>query len=220
MALPAFRTIYVGSREAASSKSTNGGSHFVAVENSIRGCSSLVVDPNDPERDLRGKAKSTDGGETWNFQAGGGGVVLVMDPANPNVLYGLGGEILKTIDAGADLVLGRERRVSAPVFPRDQPVRHGCAVRRHPRRRRVQVPRRRSQLDPDRHRFDCVWRLLVDPTNGNIVYAGTNGNGVYKSIDGGASFVRVGSPKRGIVFSLAKSGDKLYAATDVGGVSR
>ena len=63
-----------------------------------------------------------------------------------------------------------------------------------------------------------VSALLVDPSNGNIVYAGTNGNGVYKSIDGGASFVRVGSPRRGIVFSLAKSGDKLYAATDVGGV--
>ncbi len=58
--------------------------------------------------------------------------------------------------------------------------------------------------------------LLVDPDNGNIVYAGTNGNGVYKSTDGGASFVRIGSPRRGIVFSLAKSGDKLYAATDLG----
>ena len=61
--------------------------------------------------------------------------------------------------------------------------------------------------------------LLVDPSNGNTVYAGTDGNGVYRSIDGGASFVRIGSPRRGIVFSLAKSGDRLYAGTDLGGVS-
>ncbi len=71
-----------------------------------------------------------------------------------------------------------------------------------------------SRIDVD----STVWSLLVDPSNGNVVYAGTNGNGVYKSIDGGASFARIGSPRPGIVFSLAKSGDRLYAATDVGGV--
>ena len=64
-----------------------------------------------------------------------------------------------------------------------------------------------------------VLSLLVDPNNTNVVYAGSNGDGVYKSIDGGGSFTAIGSPKSGIVYSLAKTGDRLYAGTHEGGVS-
>ena len=60
---------------------------------------------------------------------------------------------------------------------------------------------------------------LIDPDDGNVVYAGANGNGVFKSTDGGMSFVRVGSPRVGVVFSLVKSGDKLYAGTAGGGAA-
>ena len=64
-----------------------------------------------------------------------------------------------------------------------------------------------------------VWGVSVDPDDGNVVYAGSNGNGVYKSIDAGVSFAPVGSPAVGVVFSLAKSGHRLYAGTASGGVS-
>ena len=64
-----------------------------------------------------------------------------------------------------------------------------------------------------------VLALLVDPSQREHRLRRHQRNGVYKSIDGGTSFARIGSPRRGIVFSLAKSGDKLYAATDVEGVS-
>ena len=214
-ALPAFRTIYVNTRGGGLFKSTNGGSSFVGLENSIRGASSLAVDPRDPNVVYVGGFKSIDGGETWNFMEGGGDTALVMDPSNPDVLYGLEGEILKTVDAGATWFSAGEG-VPAPaslaINPFDTDVlyagTHGEGAFKS-----VDggVSWNRIDVDP------TVLSLLVDPTNGNIVYAGTNGNGVYKSIDGGASFVRIGSPRRGIVFSLAKSGDKLYAATDLGG---
>ena len=44
---------------------------------------SLAMDPNDPNVVYVGGSKSIDGGVTWNFMEGGGGV-LVMDPTNPN----------------------------------------------------------------------------------------------------------------------------------------
>ena len=85
VALPAFRTIYLNTRGGGLFKSTNGGSSFVALENSIRGASSLAVDPRDPNVVYVGGFKSIDGGETWNFMEGGGDTALVMDPSNPDV---------------------------------------------------------------------------------------------------------------------------------------
>ena len=64
-----------------------------------------------------------------------------------------------------------------------------------------------------------VWQIIVDPADSNVVYAGSNGNGVYKSTDGGATFARVGSPRVGVVLSLALSGGRLYAGTATEGVS-
>ena len=85
-------------------------------------------------------------------------------------------------------------------------------------RRGVQVGRRRVSwnpigIDP------TVLSIIVDPADSNMVYAGSNGNGVYKSTDGGATFVRVGSPREGVVLSLALSGGRLYAGTATEGVS-
>jgi photosystem II stability/assembly factor-like uncharacterized protein len=64
-----------------------------------------------------------------------------------------------------------------------------------------------------------VWSVLVDPSDSHVVYAGSNGTGVYRSTDGGVSFARAGSPRVGVVLSLAKSGNRLYAGTATEGVS-
>ncbi len=217
VALPAFRTIYLNTRGGGLFKSTNGGSSFVGLPNSIRGASSLAVDPRDPNVVYVGGFKSIDGGETWNFMEGGGDTALVMDPSNPDVLYGVQGEILKTIDGGATWFPAGEG-VPAPlclaINPFDTNVLY-AGTKGGGAFKSVDGAASWTPIDID----STVLALLVDPSNGNIVYAGTDGNGVYKSIDGGASFARIGSPRRGIVFSLAKSGDKLYAATDVDGVS-
>ena len=135
-----------------------------------------------------------------------------MDPTNPNILYGAGGDLLKTIDAGATWSLVESISGVGPlaISPFNANVLY--AGTGDGAFKSIDGAATWSPIDID----STVSVFLVDPSNGNIVYAGTNGNGVYKSINGGASFVRVGSPRRGIVFSLAKSGDKLYAGTDVG----
>ena len=64
-----------------------------------------------------------------------------------------------------------------------------------------------------------VWSLLADPGHSGVIYAGSNGKGVFRSVDGGNTFTRVGSPKIGVVLSLAKSGGQLYAGTAGQGVA-
>lgn len=214
VALPAFRTIYINTAGGGLFKSTNGGSSFVGLENSPRGETSLAVDPTDPNVVYVGVFKSIDGGETWNFIEGGGNV-LVMDPTNSNILYAAGGDLLKTIDAGATWSLVESISAVGPlaISPFNANVLYagtGDGVFKS-----IDGAATWSPTDID----SPVSALLVDPSNENIVYAGSNGNGVFRSIDGGVSFVRMGSPRRGIVFSLAKSGDKLYAGIDLGGVS-
>lgn len=61
--------------------------------------------------------------------------------------------------------------------------------------------------------------LLVDPFDGNVVFAGADGDGVYKSIDGGVNW----SPQDGdlstadvVAFVIGKSDGALYAATEEG----
>ncbi len=214
---PASRTIYINTLGGGLFRSRNGGSSFVALEGSLRGYSSLALDPRDSNVVYVGFYKSIDGGANWTDMGGGGGRALVMDPTNPDVLYGVDGDILKTIDAGATWFPagdGVSAAVSLAINPFDTSVLY-AGTRGGGAFKSVDGGVVWSAVEID----STVWSLLVDPDNGNVVYAGTDGNGVYKSIDGGASFERVGSPRSGIVFSLARSGDKLYAATDVGGVS-
>jgi photosystem II stability/assembly factor-like uncharacterized protein len=214
-AFPSWRRIYINTLGGGLFRSKNGGSTFVALENSPRGESTLAVDPRDPNVVYVGFSKSTDGGATWTGMSGGGSLALVMDPTNPDVIYGVGGDILKTIDGGETW------------FPAGEGVFGAISLAIDPFHTDVLY----AGTDTD-GAFKSVdggltWSplgiagrvrsLLVDPGNGNIVYAGTDGKGVFKSIDGGATFARVGSPRRGIAFSLAKSGDRLYAATDVDG---
>jgi photosystem II stability/assembly factor-like uncharacterized protein len=211
------RTIYLNTLGGGLFKSTNGGSTFVALEGSLRGYSSLAVDPRDPDVVYVGFFKSIDGGETWTDMGGGGQLALIMDPTNPDVLYGVGGDIQKTIDGGATWLPagdGVSEAISLAVNPSSTNVLY-AGTRGGGAFKSVDGGAVWSPIDID----STVWSLLVDPNDGNIVYAGTDGNGVYRSIDGGASFARIGSPTSEIVFALAKTGDKLYAATDVGGVS-
>ena len=154
-ALPAFRTIYLNTRGGGLFKSTNGGSSFVGLENSIRGASSLAVDPRDPnvvyvggsQVDRRRRNLELHGGRR-RHRAGHGS----LESGRPLWPRRRDSEDRR---CRRDLVLGGGGRPGAR-FPRDQSVRHGRALRRHPGRRRVQVRRRRSQLEPDRHRLDRV----------------------------------------------------------------
>jgi photosystem II stability/assembly factor-like uncharacterized protein len=223
-------TIYIGSLGGGVLKSTDGGITFAAVNNGLDWptISSMAMAPNDPNvvyvgAQFGGVYKTTDGGATWNATGGGGAAVaLVMDPANPNILYSgqaPAGGVLKTVDGGdtwlpATNGMGNPAVFSLAIDPGDPNVVY-AGTAGEGAFKSTDGAASWTALTVD----STVWSLLVDPTNSNTVYAGSNGNGVYKSTDAGASFVGIGSPGVGVVLALAKSGDRLYAGTASQGVS-
>src|SRR5262249_37092340 len=133
----------------------------------------------------------------------------VMDPTNSNILYGLSGDVLKTIDGGAtwfpvEDISGVTSLAINPFHPSEVYAGSAGGVFKS-----IDGAVSWTLIPIDSN----VLSLLVDPGDGNIVYAGSDGDGVYKSVDRGSSFVRIGSPRGGVVISLAKSGDRLYAST-------
>jgi hypothetical protein len=64
-----------------------------------------------------------------------------------------------------------------------------------------------------------VHALAVDPTDAELLYAGTRDDGVIRSLDGGQSFAPTGTGLAGVVSALAIDPDApatIYAATDLG----
>ncbi len=220
------RTIYIGSFGGVL-KSTDGGVTFVAANNGIEGlgATAMAMAPNDPNVVYVGTAggtfKTTDGAATWNVTNGDfNALSMAMDPTNPNIVYAGGnGFLTKTIDGGDTWDPAMEGMVNPTVFclsidPSNPSVVY-AGTTGEGGFKSVDGAATWTPLDID----TTVWSLLVDPTNSNVVYAGSNGNGVFKSTNAGATFVRVGSPRVGVVLSLAKSGDRLYAGTASEGVS-
>ena len=118
-------TIYVGSVGGGVIKSTDGGVTFRAVNNGFAGLTitGLAMSPTNPNvvyvnTQFDGFFKTVDGGAHWTG-SDWGGLNLVMDPNNPNVMYGASGPIdylLKTTDGE---IPGRTRRKDW--------VRHWCS---------------------------------------------------------------------------------------------
>jgi photosystem II stability/assembly factor-like uncharacterized protein len=214
-------TIYIGSIGGGVLKSTDGGATFRALNSEFLGSIvlSMVMDPNNPNVVYAGGSKTSDGGETWVAQDGGGGLAMAMDPTNSNVIYSSFFGVTKTVDGGETWEsvsegLGGAQIFSLAINPFHSNVLFAGSVG-DGAFKSINGGATWTSIDID----STVFGLLVDPDDGNIVYAGSNGNGVYKSTDGGDSFVRVGTPKVGVVFSIVKSGNRLYAGTAGGGVS-
>ena len=203
------RTIYVGLL-----KSTDGGATFVGLNDEFIGSPSLAMDPNNPNLVYAGGSKTTDGGATWTPMGGGYGFSLAIDPTDPNIVYSGAFSVEKTIDGGdtwtpASEGLGDSQVFALAINPFNRKVifaaSQGDGLFRSVNG--AATWKRVSGLG------STVYGVLVDPDDGNVVYAGSNGNGVYKSTDGGASFVHAGTPRVGVVYSITKSGHKLYAGT-------
>ena len=63
------------------------------------------MNPDDPNVVYVGFSRTIDGGANWTDMEGGGSAALVIDPTDPNVLYGVdGGGVLKTHRRRSDLV--------------------------------------------------------------------------------------------------------------------
>jgi photosystem II stability/assembly factor-like uncharacterized protein len=225
---PASRTIYLGSLGGGLLKSTDGGVTFSPANNGLEATtiSAMVMAPGNPDvvyanGEFDGFYKTIDGGANW-YPIDGGGVSLVIDPSNPDILYaGLApaGGVIKTTDGGNSWFPATDGMGEPAVF--------GLAI--DPHNPSVLYAGTRGQGVYKSVDGAATWTplnvassvdaVLVDPDDSNVIYAGSYGNGVYRSTNAGASFVRIGSPAVGAILSLAKSGQSLYAGTASQGVS-
>jgi len=219
-------TIYLASYGGGLLKSTNGGATFASIEGGFfPDVSALAMWPHDPNilYVAAGDAiwKTTDGGASWTPTNGfGTAFSMAIDPTNANVVYaGYNGFVTKTIDGGDTWDLAMEGMVNPSVFsltidPANPNVLYAGTAGAGGYRS-VDGAATWTPLGVD----TTVWSVLVDPSDSSVVYAGSNGTGVYRSTDGGVTFARAGSPRVGVVLSLAKSGNRLYAGTATEGVS-
>ena len=220
------RTIYLASYGGGLLKSTNGGATFAAVDGGFfPDVSAISMWPHDPNIVYIGTGdgvwKTTDGGSNWTPTNGfGTPLSMAIDPTNPNVVYaGYNCCVVKTIDGGDTWDFAMEGMVSPSVFSLTVDPVHPNVLYAGTAGaggyRSVDGAATWTPLGID----TTVWSVIVDPSDSNVVYAGSNGTGVYRSTDGGVSFARAGSPRVGVVLSLAKSGNRLYAGTATEGVS-
>jgi len=227
---PGSGTMLIGGTGGGILRSTDGGHSFNYANQGLTSLTifSLLMDPSAPGILYAGTAtgihKSTNGGASWQNLAGSslGAVVLVMDPANHNILYAgssPNGGVTKSMDGGVTWApvnggLGSPAVFALAIDPRNPQVLYvgttGIGAWKS-----INGGQTWSHLDID----TSVWSMLVDPDDSQIVYAGANGAGVFRSDDGGATFHPAGSPRNGVVYALAKSGDRLYAGTANHGVS-
>ena len=223
----ASHTIYIASNGGGVLKSTNGGASFVAKNNGLDGIaiSALAMGPHDPNLVYAGTDagiyKTTDGGAHWSATNGDPSALsMAIDPTNPNIVYAGGnGFFVKTIDGGDTWDLAMEGMAAPTVFyitvdPNNPSVLY-AGTTGEGGFKSADGAATWTPLGID----TTVWPIILDPANSDVVYAGSNGSGVYKSTDAGATFARVGSPRVGVVLSLAKSGNRLYAGTATEGVS-
>lgn len=224
---PPTRTIYIATLGGGVFKSTDNGVGFHAVNTGLQALNvpTLVMAPNDPDLVYAGTEsgvyKTTNGGASWQATSETGlPLALVMDPANSNVLFaGFNGGLRKTIDGGATWVnaaagLGSPQVFSLAIDPRNSQVVYAGTTGQGAFKS-VNGGATWTPLAID----STVWTLVIDPNDSNTIFAGSNGNGVFKSADAGATFTRVGSPKVGVVLSLAVAGRRLYAGTTTRGFS-
>lgn len=225
---PQSRTIYIGSVGGGVIKSTDGGVTFRAVNEGLVGLTitGLAMSSASPDvvyvnTQFDGFFKTVDGGAHWT---GGdwGGLNLVMDPNNPNVMYGASGPfdyLMKTTDGGNTWSYAADGLGEALVFtiaidPHDSNVIYAGSTGQGAFKS-TNAGASWKPINADSN----INAILVDPDDGNIVYVGSDRHGVLKSINGGRSFVRIGSPRVPSILSLAKSGQTLYAGTATQGVS-
>lgn len=226
---PVSHTLYLGSNGGGVLKSTDGGASFAPMNQGLDSLSitAMAMVANHPEHiyaaTINGVYHSVDGGAHWaGTEDVNTAVTFAIDPKNANVVYaGLApvGGVFKTTDGGATWAevtngMGEPAVFSLAIDANDSNVLYagtlGAGGFKTVDGGATWTP---LAVDP------TVCSVLIDPANSNVIYAGTNGSGIFKSIDAGASFARIGSPRVGVVLSLAKSGGELYAGTASQGVS-
>ena len=185
----------------------------------------VVLDPLTPSSlyalGQQGLLTSTDGGLSWTLLSGARGSALAIDPRAPDTLYVAGTDIrvFRSHDRGGSwrLVL-HERLPPAHLEPFAQ---HRSRAPKFTVN--LQVGRGVGNLDRGFHNDNHVAAIVADPSNPNVIYAGSL-RGVFTSIDFGETWHFV---SRGLavtdVHALAVDPDTpstIYAGTHGGGLHR
>ncbi|WP_417613272.1 WD40/YVTN/BNR-like repeat-containing protein [Owenweeksia hongkongensis] len=249
-------------------KTTDGGNNWDEVpgfEKSER-ISSIEINPNNSneiyigvlgalwgDSEDRGVYKSTDGGETWKkifyISPGTGVSDLVMDPANPSILYASmwefrrsgwsfnsGGEksaLYKSTDGGANwkkihngFPSGKLGRIAFAIAPSNSQVLYtAIEAEKDSEKGLYRSDDGGASWKHLNNDFGIVVRpfyfsrIVVDPRNPDILIKG----GLFGSLsrDGGKTFKDMGNMHADIhdIMYDIKDSDRLYAGTD-GGVYR
>jgi photosystem II stability/assembly factor-like uncharacterized protein len=161
--------------------------------------SAIAFDGKNPETvfaaTLRGGVvKSSDGGGSWRALDIGPSMArfdaLAVAPRDPQTVYAGGDRIFKSTDGGATW-----KAVHSGLFEGETE-----AARQH---RRLE---------------GLVYALAVDPTNPEVVYAGTWTRGVLKTTNGGANWRRIFLGGVNALVLDPQDRDTLYAGAKGGGV--
>ncbi|MBD3290998.1 T9SS type A sorting domain-containing protein, partial [candidate division KSB1 bacterium] len=183
-------------------KSIDAGMTWTFVEAlKVRYINTIAIDPNNPEivyaMDYKCFYKSTDSGATWhkkdkNISAQYLSYGIIINPENSDVIYiGATNEILKSEDGGETwrTVLDSGQWFTKLIFdPTDTNIIYAADMQG--------VWRSEDSGDtwdslnsgfPD---YPYIYGLAVDPSNPDILYAGSNG--LYRSTDQGANWSLIG----------------------------
>ena len=177
--------MYAGTWGAGVFKSTNGGASWSAASNglTILTINALAVDPNNPNVVYAGPYrdklyKSVDGGQSWAFAGTG-----IQDQA---IVYGI------AIDpSDSDNVYIGTRGVSAPLG--NGVTDWNGRLYRSTNGGTSWIESLANVNGDEKNQDDWAYAIVVDPSNGDKVYAAMHLNGVYQSTNSGVSW----QPKNG-----------------------
>ncbi len=165
--------VYVGSRDAGVFKTTDGGENWFAARDGLTfyPIRCLTIDPNNTDTiyagtDFDGVWKSTDGGATWYFTNYPGEFIvfnIVIDPTDNSVLYA-------SEAGGLGLGIGHVYK-STDYGETWQNVEDGFTI-----------------VAEYEEYINGIFSLAIDPSNPQVLYAGTNHTGVFKTENGGESW--------------------------------
>jgi photosystem II stability/assembly factor-like uncharacterized protein len=227
--------LILGTNDGGLLGTTDGGAHWSDVGNGVlsRAPRKAVFDPNNIGHvwvgsfDGGGLYSSVDNGFTWTRHRFGSPAIYVwttaIDPNSGAIYAGTKGEGLwRSTDGGTTFA-----RIDGTLIPQVRNIAFDAST---PGKIYVASIGGLWRSTDDGAHFAKVatpatLTLSVDPSNPNVVYAGTQTLGVYKSVDGGATFAasNVGLTSR----RMSRSGNvaidptnpsTLYAGTEAGGV--
>jgi photosystem II stability/assembly factor-like uncharacterized protein len=199
--------IYAGTYGGGLSISTDGGNNWQAANNGIDGhfIDAIAVDPVSTDVVYLGGTfgnihKSTDSGGSWtkiyNSYPGYNGAArsIVIDPGNTNIVY------------------ASKARAGQGGYTHSNP--RGIF-------KSVDAGATWNEFNTGLTNLD-VRTLIIDPSNTNILYAGTVGSGVFKTVNGAASWSASNSGLTNLdvrILALdVNNTDVIYAGTNGGGI--